>query len=283
MNLLLVCFLFFIQVQANKDEAPVKASVCELKSKPAAYQHKLVEVTGFAMTGGREDFNLFDPACPEGFDVALEYGGTRIENIPTRLVDDARLKEFYKLNERGNLVVHATIVGHFFAEKQGAARRSRHNKLVIERIVSIDPHRSKAFDYAALAFEDEPEEADKTGCGYTELTEMLPTAEMVLAQEKADRGENEWTFTNPKRVAGSGLAQLLTVDENSIKLKLKRRAQGRFVYEWRPKKEGDYYVVVVNRPYLLSFYAKNPNRVTWFLRAAYEAGCGEGKAIRRIN
>lgn len=284
MNLLLVCFLFFVQTQTNKDEAPVKASVCELKSNPAAYEHKLVEVTGFVMTGGREDFDLFDPACPEGFDVHLEEGGRTIESTPTRLVNDARYKQFSDLlYRRGNSVVHATIVGRFFAQKQGATRRGRHNKLAIERIVSVDPHRSKAFDYAALAFDDEPEEADKTGCGYTELTEMFPTAELVQAQAKADRGEDEWTFTDPKRVASSGLARLVSVDENSIKLKLKRRAQGRFVYEWRPKKEGDYYVVVVNRPYLLSFYAKNPGRVTWVLRAVYEAGCGEDKAIRRIN
>jgi hypothetical protein len=109
--------------------------------------------------------------------------------------------------------------------------------LVIERIVSIDPHRSKAFDYAALAFDDEPEEADKTGCGYTELTEMFPTAELVQAQEKADRGEDVWTFTDPKRVAAHGLAQLLTMDEKSIQLKLKRRARaGLFSNGGRRKK-----------------------------------------------
>jgi hypothetical protein len=287
MNLLLVCFLFFPQAQANQPEAPVKATVCELKSQPAAYEHKLVEVTGFVMTGGREDFDLFDPACPEWPDVDLEEGGGTIESIPTRLVNDARYKQFSDLlYHRGNRVVHATITGRFFAEKGPRypnGRSSRQNQLVIERIVSIDPHRSKAFDYAALAFDDEPEEADKTGCGYTELTEMFPTAELVQAQEKADRGEDVWTFTDPKRVAAHGLAQLLTMDEKSIQLKLKRRAQGRFVFEWRPKKEGDYYVVVVNRPYLLSFYAKNSNRVTWVLRAVYEAGCGEDKAIRRIN
>lgn len=290
---LLVCFLLVFSINTpllgqDKSEAPVKASVCELKSNPAAYDHKLVEVTGFAMTGGREDFDLFDPACPEWPDVELEYGGSAIENVATRLVDDARLKQFSDLlDRRGNLVVHTTIVGRFFAEKpvQNASgrRRSRQNKLAIERIVGVDPHRSKALDYAALAFDDEPETADKTGCGFTELTDIFPTAELVQAQEKADRGEDEWAFTDPKRVATNGLAQLLTVDENSIKLKLKRRAQGRFVYEWRPKTKSDYYVVVVSRPYLVSFYAKNPKRVAWVLRAAYEAGCGEDKAVRRIN
>jgi hypothetical protein len=288
MNLLLVCFLLFVPVQTNKTEAPVKASVCKLKADPAAYEHKLVEVTGFVMTGGREDFDLFDPACPDDRDIKLNDDGATIEGIATRLIDDARFKQFSDLlYRRGNRVAHATIVGHFFAEKEeqypNGFRRKTRNRLAIERIVSVDPHTSKAFDYAALTFDDEPEEADKTGCGYTELTEMFPTAELVQAQEKADRGETGWAFTDPKRVASNGLAQLLTVDENSIKLRLKRRAQGRFVYEWRPKKEGDYYVVVVNRPYLLSFYAKNPKRVAWVLRMAYEAGCGEDKAVRRIN
>lgn len=286
----LACFLLVFSLNTalqsqSKSETPVKATVCQLKSDPAAYEHKLVEVTGFVMTGGREDFNLFDPACPERPDVKLKDGGETIENITTRLVDDARFNQFSNL--LGNTVVHATLVGRFFAAKEvqyeNGFRRSGRNRLAIERVVSVDPHSSKAFDYAALAFDDEPETADKTGCGYTELTEMFPTAELVQAQEKADRGEDEWVFTDPKRVATSGLAQLLTVDENSIKLKLKRRAQGRFVYEWRPKKEGDYYVVVVNRPYLVSFYAKNPNRVAWVLRTVYEAGCGENKAIRRIN
>jgi hypothetical protein len=289
----LACFLLVFSINTalrgqDKSEAPVKATVCQLKSDPAAYEHKLVEVTGFVMTGGREDFNLFDPACPEYPDVDLEDGGSPIENIPTRLVEDARFKQFSDLLYReGNKVAHATIIGRFFAGKlvqyASGVRRKKHDKLAIERIVSVDPHRSKALDYAALTFDDQPETADKTGCGYTELTEMFPTAEMVQAQEKADRGEDEWVFTDPKRVATSGLAQLLTVDENSIKLKLKRRAQGRFVYEWRPKTKSDYYVVVVNRPYLASFYAKNPNRVAWMLRAAYEAGCGENKAVRRIN
>ena len=288
MTLLLVCLLFFVPTQTNKPEATVKASVCQLKKDPNAYEHKLVEVTGFVMTGGREDFDLFDPACPERPDVKLRVGGETIENVRTRLVDDARYKQFSDvLYRRGNLVAHATIVGRFFAAKEqqypNGLRRSGRNRLAIERIVSVDPHSSKAFDYAALAFDDEPEEIEKTGCGFNELTEMFPTAELVQAQEKADRGENEWAFTDPKRVGANGLAQLLTVDENSIKLKLKRRAQGRFVYEWRPKKEGDYYVVVVNRPYLASFYAKNPNRVAWMLRTVYEAGCGENKATRRIN
>lgn len=287
---LLVFSLNFAQTRKNKPEASVKVSVCQLKSDPAAYEHKLVEVTGFAMAGGREDFGLFDLSCLDknSRELHLQTGGDVIEDVKTRLVDDARLGQFFDLvyPPHGNSVAHATIVGRFFATKpvkyeSGIVRNTR-NLLAIERIVAVDPHRSKAFDYTGRLSNDEPED-DHAGCGYTEMTGSYPNAELLTAQEKADRGEDEWTFTDPKRVASDGLAKLLTVDENSIKLKLKRRAPGRFVYEWRPKKEGEYYVVVVTRPYLLSFHAKNPNRVTWILRAAYEAGCGGDKKDRRIN
>jgi hypothetical protein len=219
--------------------------------------------------------------------VQLEYGGEPFEDIPTRFVDDARNQRFYDLlfPRRGNSVVHATIVGRFFATKQvryessGMVRNTR-NTLVIERIVAVDPQRSKELDYLALANEPELERA---GCGYDELTEDSTTGDFLKAQEKADRGEDVWMFTDPKRVGSKALSQLLSVDESSIKLRVARRAQGRFVYEWQPKKNGDIYTVVVSRPYVLSFYAKDPNRVAWVLRAAYQAGCENDKSIRRIN
>jgi hypothetical protein len=35
-------------------------------------------------------------------------------------------------------------------------------------------------------------------------------------------------------------------------------------------------MVVVSRPYMLSFYAKNPKRVAWVLIGAYKMSCGNG-------
>jgi len=35
-------------------------------------------------------------------------------------------------------------------------------------------------------------------------------------------------------------------------------------------------MVVVSRPYFLSFYAKDPNRVAWVLIGAFETFCGGG-------
>lgn len=295
---LFACFLIVFattpawshQTRRSKSEAAVKVSVCELKSKPAAYEHKMVEVTGFAMTGGREDFDLWDLSCLDEHSsgIHLKFGGDVIEDIKTQLVDDTRSDQFSNLvyGSHGNSVAHATIMGRFFASKpeqypNGVVRNSR-NILAIERIDAVDLRSSKAFDYTGRLSGDEPE-SDQLGCGYRELLDRYPSAEFLKAQQKADRGEDEWTFTDPRRVATGGLAKLLTVDENSIKLKLKRRAPGRFVYEWRPKKEGYYYVMIVTRPYVLSFYAKDPNRVTWVVRAAYEASCDYKIFNRRIN
>ena len=45
------------------EEQPEVVTVCQLKSDPPAYNHKLVEVTGF-VSHDFEDFTLFDPTCP---------------------------------------------------------------------------------------------------------------------------------------------------------------------------------------------------------------------------
>jgi len=42
-------------------------------------------------------------------------------------------------------------------------------------------------------------------------------------------------------------------------------------------------MVVVSRPYLLSFYALDPKRVAWVVIAAYESSCAKGKQVTRIR
>lgn len=141
----------------------------------------------------------------------------------------------------------------------------------IQQVVAVDPHTSREFDYRASP--DHPDN-NKAGCFYNELTDLDRIADLIKAQEKADRGEDEWAFSDPKRVASNGLAKLLRVDEKSIELTLMRRAQGRLIYKWQPKKKDNSYVVIASRAYKLSFYAKDPSRVAWVMLAAYKAGCG---------
>lgn len=68
------CLLLNIVGLAFSQEQPTNVTVCQLKSDPPAYNHKLVEVTGF-VSHDFEDFTLFDPTCPSWPAVWLECGG----------------------------------------------------------------------------------------------------------------------------------------------------------------------------------------------------------------
>lgn len=297
--------------QQVKPETPVKATVCELKNDPAAYNHKLVEVTAF-VSHGFEDFGIFDTACNTWPDVWLEYGGTTasptmyccgvtpsnkrskpliIDNIQVNLVGDKRFNEFDTLiNSEPDTITRATVVGRFFAgEKQerfggrwgGYGHMGCCTLLAIQQVLSVEPHSSRLLDYRATVY---PRGLDKADC-YGELTRVDdPFTPLIKAQERADSGDEVWAFSDPGRVATNGLAKLLNIDEKSIRLRLTERGQGQFSYRWQPKKNGNTYLIVVSRPYILTFFAKDPKRVAWVLRTVYEAGCTENeKPVRRIN
>lgn len=282
---------------------PLKISLCQLKSDPPAYNHKLVELTGF-VSHGFENFHIFDLACESWPNPWLEYGGTRasgtiyccgatakrsrpqslvVEGITVDLVEDARLKEFDKLIRSGTgSVVHATIVGRFFAGELintevssfwgGYGHMGCCPLLAIQQIVSVDPHESNELDYGVET--DQPD-LNKECTDYKILNEFSDHDLTVKAQERADLGQEEWAFNDPERVASEGLAQLLKLsDPSTIELKQTRQRQGRIIYWWKPKGKTVRYMVVVSRPYLLSFYAKDPKRVAWVLIGAYEASCG---------
>lgn len=279
----------FFLVPAQQD-APVKLSLCELKKDPAAYHQKLIEITAF-VSHGFEDFTLFDPACPTWPDVWLQYGERSplvIEKIRVELVADERFAEFLKLIQRPpDSVVRATLVGRFFAKKQTEQRRGGGyghmgccSLLAIQQVVAVERQDSTELDYRAWA---EQPDIEKKGCGYTELTDLLPYEASLKAQARADSGEQGWAFTDPKRVAAEGLEKLLLIDQSSIALQQTQKMQGRFIYRWRPRGKKVSYMVVVSKPYWLSFYTKDPKRVAWVLLAAYESSCGGPNSVQRIQ
>jgi hypothetical protein len=288
--------------QIPKPETALKVSPCQLKKDPAFYNHKLVEVTAF-ISRGFENFTLFDPTCSEWPDTWLEYGGlaasgtmyccgdtaerTRpkplvVENIPITLVDDERFRLFDKLLHRPpDSVVRATIAGRFFSGEKikypareawgGYGHMGCCTLLAIEQIVSVEPHTSTELDYG---FETDQPNLDKLACGnYTFLTELRASENILKAQAAADSAQADWAFTDPQRVGTERLANLLKIDPNSIKLKLTGKRQGRVFYDWQPKGKREHYMVVVSRPYWLSFYAKDPTKVAWVVLAAFKA-CG---------
>ena len=107
---------------------------------------------------------------------------------------------------------------------------------------------------------------------------------MIRAQQAADSGDRDWVFDYPERVAIGALALLAHVDQpSSAGLRQTRKGQGRFVYIWRPNKKADPYMVVVSRPYWLSFYSRDPKRVAWVVDAAYISSCGKSNSVTRIK
>lgn len=149
--------------------------------------------------------------------------------------------------------------------------------LAIQQVISIDHQDRDDLDYGASA--DQPD-TNKVGCGYSYLLPIRPYDDLIKAQQSAETGQREWAFSDPQRVASEALARLLKINEQSITGMIQtRKAQGRFVYQWRPKAKRVSYMVVVNRPYWLSFYAKDTKRVAWVVTAAYKSSCGRGNSV----
>ncbi|MBL8190226.1 MAG: hypothetical protein JNK38_19575 [Acidobacteria bacterium] len=290
-------------------QEPIKVTPCQLAENPGEYNHKLVQVTGF-VSHGFEDFTIFDPTCSSRFSIWLEYGGVRdsdtmyccgvtpsnsrpkqlvVESIPIPLTDDARFRQFNALvQKRPSSTVHATLVGRFFSGKQqqspngvfwgGFGHLGCCSLLAIQQILEVDTQRRSDLDYESSV--DQPN-ANRVGCGYSFLE---PDQNPIEIQRQAELGQQEWRFTAPQRVASETLAKLLNIKEESISgLRATRKIQGRIVYQWRPKARQKSYMIVVNRPYWLSFYAKDNEKIVWVVAAAYESSCDSNNSVQRIR
>ena len=282
-------------------EEPEKISVCKLKNDPATYSHKLVELEGF-ISHGFEDFTFDDPNCPYSPTIWLEYGGTLrsgtiyccgptnargrqkelvVDGVSIPLVDDEPFRQFDKLiHDEADTVVHATLIGRFFpGEKQhypnggsswgGYGHMGCCSLLAIQQIRDMDPHDRSDLDYRASP--DEPD-LERLKCGTYKELGLIPSDRATFdIQHKAEAGESVWVFDDSRKVAVEFLVQNLNLQENSIGDLKETKSQGRVIYEWRPVGKPETYMVVVSRPYWLSFYAEDENRVAWIVIAAYKA------------
>jgi len=188
------------------------------------------------------------------------------------------------------MLVHATVVGRFFAGKQihypkgtfwgGYGHMGCCSLLAIQQIITIDPHDRKDLDYAASI--DQPD-IDKAGCGFRQLTPIDSSAGLINAQKAAESGQNEWVFEDPLRVAKAALARYAQIDEESVSgIHETKRSQARLVYRWAPDKKHAY-MIVVSKPYMLSFYANDSQRVAWVVSAAYLSSCDGPNSVIRIK
>jgi hypothetical protein len=301
-TLALASFSLFLLASSARCEEPVEVSICTLKENPTAYNHTLIRLTGF-VSHGFEDFTLLNPECPDWPEIWLEYGGTRksgtvyccgasgdrgqrskqleVENLSIPLIEDGMFSEFDRtLHDRPYTMVHATLVGRFFAgndtkDHKNVFRGYGHmgccSLLVIQQILQFDRHDRSDLDYSLDS--DEPH-TTKVGCYVQDLLPTFNFANELKAQKFSDDGARDWTFVDPKRVATESLAGFANVEPiNVAGLRQKGSTRGRFVYEWKSKTKKTSYTIVISRPYWLSFYARNPEKVAWVTAAAYKAGC----------
>ena len=314
---LLLCV--FGLIAAAIGEEPASVSVCQLKADPAAYNHKLAESATF----GIEDMEILESMCHESgdfdqwnFDLLdtehaaafpigsnaatdpwLEYGGTvksgtmysaeepaykgGVHNRPVRPRAKRRLDgllEQFKL-----LVLNQQSKYPGGVYWGGYGHMGCCSLLAIQEVKGVDTEERSDVDYAA-----EPDQPDiqKAGCGYTFLLPIQRTKELLDWQRETDHGNHQWAFENPRRVASEVLAKLARTDEAQLSdMRLLRENQGRKVYEWRPAAPNarQSYMVVVSRPYLLSFYARDPKRVAWVALAAYRSSCDDDNSVKRLR
>ena len=294
-------------------DEPVRVTVCGLKANPAEYNHKVIELTGF-VSHGFEDFGLFDPSCPSWPYVWLEYGGTKksgtmyccgvsadrsrpkefaVEGIEVPLTTDEHFDAFDTLiHNPPDTVVRTTLVGRFFAGKEtrfpsgevawrGYGHMGCCSLLAIQQVISVDPHDRKDLDYRSSP--DQPN-LEKVGCGFQDLVPPWPYSDWVKAQQTADLQGSEFAFENPRQVATAALIQLAKLDESTVtKLKERQHSQGRVIYELKKDEGKATYMIVLSKPYLLSFYAKDPKRVAWVVIGAYKSSCEKGNPVSRIK
>ena len=282
-------------------EAAVKVSVCELKNDPAKYNRKLVEVTGF-VSHGFEDFGLFDPTCAEWPQTWLDYGGAKesntmyccgvtsgqvrpkqisVEGISIPLIDDDQFKAFDQvIRTGGDTLVRATIVGRYFAGRQtkypngtvwgGYGHMGCCTLLMIQQVLSIDPRNRDDLDYRASP--DQP--SMKNVSCIKDLGDDWRFSEALKSQQAAESGDRAWAMDDPQRVAIERVAKELKINPDEVKnLTIAGKHPGRFVYMWKPTNRRSSYMVVVSRPYVLSFYARDPKKISWVSIAAYQIGC----------
>ena len=262
---------------------------CELKANPGKFNHKRLEITGF-VSFSFENFSLDGLDCKSDQGVWLEFGGLKaagsiyccgvtakrsrpkpliVEGIRVNLTDDKVFREFRRLiSKTGNVIVRSTIRGRFFAGEKvkypsgkeiwsGFGHFGMNTLFAIERVVSYDRHKNLKLSYK-----------DAHPYWHPEVKRCLSSSQIGLKksgrqlQIEADQGLEPWSFDEPGRVAATELTKATGLRKFKVSDLTKRIEQKGFIsYSWRNPKTGQDYVVSICRPYMLSFFAKDPEKV----------------------
>ena len=302
--LIVTLFLCQLPLIAQSISQPREVTYCELSKNPAEFNRTFVRLTGF-VTHGLEDFEIHDPACrTQGFSIWLMYGGTAesntvyccpgeasresrgapvtVEGITLPLEQDQPFQQFRALLRREpDTTASTTLVGTFFSGKRelsgadaiwrGYGHMGCCSLLVIQRVTSFEPHTRTDLDYTAEGgwYEDEGcKWATERDLGHVSVSNWNDGAQKgIEAQKKAEDGE-PWAFTNARRVAMESLKALYP--DRVQELRRVKNAPARQVFQWNQGKKRT--IIVVSRPYWLSFYAKG-NAVAWVSTMIKEVEC----------
>lgn len=294
-------------VPSGAIEEPRDVAFCDLGKDPVAFNHKLVRLTAF-VTHGFEDFTLTDPNCSaalDHFSVWVTYGGKSrsntmyccpgeggqearseslaIEGIPVPLVSDTTFEKFTSLlKKEGDTTARATLVGRFFSGEKETIGGSTHwggfghmgccRLFVIQRVEAFEPHTRSDVDYSAEAGWYE-----RGGCDGGSLRWLRHVSisfageeveEAIAEQQMADSGVRAWAFDDPMRVAAESLKGF---SEKQVPVLQKIRSTAtREVFQWKNGRKST--IIVVTRPYWLSFYAKTSS-VAWVSTTIKEGEC----------
>jgi hypothetical protein len=130
----------------------------------------------------------------------------------------------------------------------------------------------KDLDYSAEAGWNE-----KEGCKFSSLRDHMHvsvsspddgTIRAIEVQKRADQGDVPWVFADPLRVAEESVKTIYPGD--TPLLRRVKKSSARQVFRWKRGKSQ--VVVVVARPYWLSFYSTSGS-VAWITTTIKEAVC----------
>lgn len=268
---------------------------CELSRRPVDFDKKLVKVTGFAGFSF-ENFSLSDPTCSgSGVGIWLEYGGKTatgsmyccgvtadrarkealvVEDIPISLSKDTNFRRFDELIHRPpDAEVRATLVGRFFsgrADKNGGGMGGFGHMgccalLAIERVEYVsEPDAS--LDSRNVGVDGKYLSKFRN---YRYASDFPTGKQLIDKQVDAENGSRDWMFTDHRRLVSEYLTDVVKNPEAVKDLKISEKSAGRVVYTSKTK--GKSFVIIVSRPYWLSFYSKDPKKVIWVINQVVQS------------
>jgi hypothetical protein len=143
--------------------------------------------------------------------------------------------------------------------------------LAIQEIVEIEPQSRSDVDYNP--YPDQPD-IEGVGCSYRDLlTDDIDflTLSMLESQNRSDYLKNS---KYPSVVARNALNQVLSdLAVGNSELNETSSAQGRRLYQWKSDKTDFEYLIVVSKPYWLTFYTSDSEDTPWIPLAVWQSQC----------